>query len=1181
MYRSRVATVCSCLAFLLLGAPLHADLVSHWNLDGDLQDSGPGGNHGQFFGFDGPFFDTGFDDSLDGAIVLDGVGDYIEFIQNSGLPIYLNEAYSVAMWVRGLPQNDRRIWSDESSIENSSLFNIGTERTGNTGQVDIFIRTATGALPHAHTLSEGIAFDGEWHHIAWVDDNGQAVLYIDGVRDAADFTYTKPDLTLHTSHSGAVVRDSRTPPDCCWFNGMVDDIRVYDHALTEEEVLSLVTDTDCPAAGDTHCGELTVDGPPGLDIPGLYTLTALGAADDSGDEIIYTFSAESDAGAVLRAGPQSENVAEFNLGQGAWTLSVTVDDDRFCPDAAGDATCTAAPVTIDCPAEGDTHCDDLEIIGPLGGGPGLYALSVLGATDDSNDEIIYTFSAENEMGQQVSAGPQMLNFADLNLGEGTWDIEVRVDDDPNCPDEAPDAVCAEQVIVGCPEVGDTHCDDLVIDTPEKLTPGTYEATVLGAADDSGDLITYTFVAESTGGTVHQVGPQQELNFALFTLGEGTWTIRATVDDDPLCDDVAGDATCSETLEISGGPPRLLSHWTFDGDTDDSQGVNDGIFFGDIEPNFVDGFDNTPGGAILFDGVDDFIEVVQSRNLPLYANSAFSIAMWVNGGPQPDFRVWSEGSTVSNTPLFNIGTQNGGITEEVDIFIRSPQGTVVGHRLSDRLAFDFTWHHIAWVDDNGRAALYIDGIRDATDFSYSRPHLGLDTTTIGGILRAASSHFFQGAIDDVRVYNYAITEEEVIQLVPEPEGCPDDGDTHCDDLVIDGPENGFAGIYTLNVTGASDDSGDPILYTFVAENEGTGQRIQAGPQEESFADFDLFDGTWNVEVTVDDELLCRDEAEDARCSQQLVVLREPEIMISHWKFDGDLLDSQDAENHGTFIGEVEPPFVADRSGNPGSALRFDGLDDYVLVTQNSGLPLYPRREFSIAMWVNGGPQGDDRVWSEGSTTNNTPLFNIGTERTGATSQVDIFIRPGPDHRVSAGNGFDNTWHHIAYVDVDGEAALYIDGKRDPIDFTYGKQSMSLDTTTIGGILRATPCCLFTGMIDDVRIYNYALTAEGVREAMTGGEKPKELFRRGDTDTNGTMELTDAIGVFNFLFITGVPPRCFDAADADDNAAIELTDGIRILNVLFLGFGSIPSPGFMECGEDPSEDGFAECVYGACP
>ena len=42
--------------------------------------------------------------------------------------------------------------------------------------------------------------------------------------------------------------------------------------------------------------------------------------------------------------------------------------------------------------------------------------------------------------------------------------------------------------------------------------------------------------------------------------------------------------------------------------------------------------------------------------------------------------------------------------------------IVGHRLSNGIAFDDTWHHIAWVDRDGDASLYLDGARDATDCS---------------------------------------------------------------------------------------------------------------------------------------------------------------------------------------------------------------------------------------------------------------------------------------------------------------------------------------------------------------------------------------------------------------------------------------------------------------------------------
>ena len=35
-----------------------------------------------------------------------------------------------------------------------------------------------------------------WHHIVWVDNNGSAALYIDGVKNSANFNYTPTSLTI-------------------------------------------------------------------------------------------------------------------------------------------------------------------------------------------------------------------------------------------------------------------------------------------------------------------------------------------------------------------------------------------------------------------------------------------------------------------------------------------------------------------------------------------------------------------------------------------------------------------------------------------------------------------------------------------------------------------------------------------------------------------------------------------------------------------------------------------------------------------------------------------------------------------------------------------------------------------------------------------------------------------------
>ncbi len=114
---------------------------------------------------------------------------------------------------------------------------------------------------------------------------------------------------------------------------------------------------------------------------------------------------------------------------------------------------------------------------------------------------------------------------------------------------------------------------------------------------------------------------------------------------------------------------------------------------------------------------------------------------------------------------------------------------------------------------------------------------------------------------------------------------------------------------------------------------------------------------------------------------------------------------------------------------------------------------------------------------------------------------------------------------------------------------------------------------TGIVGPVECRSASCTARC--EACTA-----RLFRRGDTDGGGEVDVTDAIRVFNFLFQSGPTPPCLDAADADDSGSLDITDGIRILCTLFLDWCTIPLPGPDICGEDPTEDALAFCEYDAC-
>jgi len=90
-------------------------------------------------------------------------------------------------------------------------------------------------------------------------------------------------------------------------------------------------------------------------------------------------------------------------------------------------------------------------------------------------------------------------------------------------------------------------------------------------------------------------------------------------------------------------------------------------------------------------------------------------------------------------------------------------------------------------------------------------------------------------------------------------------------------------------------------------------------------------------------------------------------------------------------------------------------------------------------------------------------------------------------------------------------------------------------------------------------------------------PETNFFRGDVDSNGTLDISDAVRVLNFLFQGGDQPGCLETADTNNDADINLTDAVYLLTYLFLGGAVPPPPGTPDfdnaCGPDPDPEGSA--------
>lgn len=87
----------------------------------------------------------------------------------------------------------------------------------------------------------------------------------------------------------------------------------------------------------------------------------------------------------------------------------------------------------------------------------------------------------------------------------------------------------------------------------------------------------------------------------------------------------------------------------------------------------------------------------------------------------------------------------------------------------------------------------------------------------------------------------------------------------------------------------------------------------------------------------------------------------------------------------------------------------------------------------------------------------------------------------------------------------------------------------------------------------------------------------LFRRGDSNGDGTMDLSDAVHILVYLFTGKASLECPDATDSNDDGMLDVSDAIFNLSYLFLGEDPPPAPGPAACGMDTEDDGLAHCAY----
>ena len=866
-----------------------------------------------------------------GALSFDGMDDWVTVADAASLD--LTGPMTLEAWVRpDTTQGWRTVLLKEDGSGDELAYALyGSSAGGPSGWTRSATAWGTQAVP-----------TNAWTHLAYTYDGSTARLFVDGVETTVNnVTATAPDTS----------RPLRIGGNAMWsefFDGLIDEVRVYDRPLTTAQI---ATDMQTPVGGaqqpavDATPPAVAIAGPAGGSTVNGSVSVAANASDDVGVSAVQFQLDGQDLGAADSSAPYEVSWDTRAAADGTHRLTAVARD------AAGNTT-TSSPVTVtvnNAPPP-DTTQPDVAVTAPR---PGATVAGSVGLAADAGDDV------------------------------GVASVQFRVDGQD----------------VGAPD---------------------------GAAPYS-------------------------LSWDSRTVAAGEHTVTA------VARDAAGNARTSAGVAVTienGTAAAPVGAWSFDegsGKTarDASGRNNDGALSGAAWTS-----SGRYGKALSFDGVNDWVTVADAASLDL--SRAMTLEAWVRPDTTSGWRtvLLKEDGSSDELGYALYGSSSDG----------APSGWARrAAAWGPRPVAKGRWTHLAYTYDGTTARLYVDGVLTTTNkVSSSAPNTSRPLRIGGNAMW--SGEFFDGLIDEVRVYDKALTATQVATDMQTPiGGAGRPVDTTPPTVGVTAPAGGTAVDGAVQVAAnASDDTGVTSVQ-FKLDGQDLGTADPAAP----------YAAAWDTRLAPNGDhvltAVARDAAGNASTSAPVTVRvanqAAPAPPVGAWGFEeGSGAIARDASGHGNDGTVAGATWAAGRFGR---ALDFDGVDDWVTVADATSLDL--TGPMTLEAWVRPRAVSDwGAVLLKEAPGDYMAYALYGSTFEGGPSGWTRDASAWSSQRVPTSG-----WTHLAYTYDGTTARLYVGG----VQVTAAARTDTAPASSLplrfGGDAM-WPHEFWNGLLDEIRVYDRSLS-----------------------------------------------------------------------------------------------------------